>query len=796
MLVATVTLRNDSGGTITIGPLSIGVAQTVTIWDTISFSATAAGNFQAILDSPANFNENVGNSNLVMAQDGGADLTPSEAFALFHTLQEEYVTRGYNTGGFVAALPSKHSGTHTTVEATAILVQSTTMVSASDTASFNFNFSSNIAAGNTVVVLVAYFNKTTPLTVTAGGDSAALQLNVPNAQGEAINAYVVASATGGSAAVSVTAGSNIYLYAVAQEWSGLDTSSLVNQAVVGSDTTNPTLASTTTGPLGASRSLVYAVISNNVTVSPSEFNPPFGFSLTPLNAQNWDNIASSAAAYKIVESTVPLEVTWGPPGNYNYGSSGVLVLNISEGGSSDLIDGDQLDISWAPANYTRTTAPAEVTSTSQLTAHLAGIDAALGSSTFADNEFRIQDEADTTKQLAFQVSGITTATTRTITVPNANITIDDASNPRPPTSHATSHNPGGGDALATAAPPNTAVQIGNAAAVGTAASFSRSDHVHAVSAGTPVNVTKAANAAGSATTFARSDHKHDITTAAAVAATVGQANAEGTSTSLARADHTHAHAAGTPVNVTKAANAAGSATTFARSDHKHDITTAAAVAVGTANAEGSSTSLARADHTHQVTGLVIASEAQGDILYRNASAWVRLAAGTANQFLQTAGAAANPVWAKAVRGAASSTDNAIVRWDGTGGDLAQNSTAATVDDSGRLSVLAATFGSAEYSIGNVTGTLTINWNNGQMQSCTLTGNVTTVSMTAPPGIGRFSLRIIQGGSGSYTVTGYSNVKFPQGIVPALGTAVGTEHIITFEYRGAANYYAVATKSFS
>jgi hypothetical protein len=309
-------------------------------------------------------------------------------------------------------------------------------------------------------------------------------------------------------------------------------------------------------------------------------------------------------------------------------------------------------------------------------------------------------------------------------------------------------------------------------------------------------VTKAANAAGSATTFARSDHKHDITTAAAVAATVGQANAEGTSTSLARADHTHAHAAGTPVNVTKAANAAGSATTFARSDHKHDITTAAAVAVGTANAEGSSTSLARADHTHQVTGLVIASEAQGDILYRNASAWVRLAAGTANQFLQTAGAAANPVWAKAVRGAASSTDNAIVRWDGTGGDLAQNSTAATVDDSGRLSVLAATFGSAEYSIGNVTGTLTINWNNGQMQSCTLTGNVTTVSMTAPPGIGRFSLRIIQGGSGSYTVTGYSNVKFPQGIVPALGTAVGTEHIITFEYRGAANYYAVATKSFS
>jgi hypothetical protein len=43
----------------------------------------------------------------------------------------------------------------------------------------------------------------------------------------------------------------------------------------------------------------------------------------------------------------------------------------------------------------------------------------------------------------------------------------------------------------------------------------------------------------------------------------------------------------------------------------------------------------------------IGSAAQGDILYRDASAWARLGAGTTGQFLQTQGAAANPAWAAA-----------------------------------------------------------------------------------------------------------------------------------------------------
>ena len=46
---------------------------------------------------------------------------------------------------------------------------------------------------------------------------------------------------------------------------------------------------------------------------------------------------------------------------------------------------------------------------------------------FSDSTFRIQDNADATKQLAFEVSGVATATTCTLTVPNANVNLGDLS---------------------------------------------------------------------------------------------------------------------------------------------------------------------------------------------------------------------------------------------------------------------------------------------------------------------------------------------------------------------------------
>jgi hypothetical protein len=44
---------------------------------------------------------------------------------------------------------------------------------------------------------------------------------------------------------------------------------------------------------------------------------------------------------------------------------------------------------------------------------------------------------------------------------------------------------------------------------------------------------------------------------------------------------------------------------------------------------------------------VLSAGSQGDIIYRDATGWARLTAGTAGQFLKTQGAGANPIWADA-----------------------------------------------------------------------------------------------------------------------------------------------------
>lgn len=50
-------------------------------------------------------------------------------------------------------------------------------------------------------------------------------------------------------------------------------------------------------------------------------------------------------------------------------------------GASDAIDGDKLEISWNPSNYTPSTVESYADSVDNLTAHLKGIDSAIGSST-------------------------------------------------------------------------------------------------------------------------------------------------------------------------------------------------------------------------------------------------------------------------------------------------------------------------------------------------------------------------------------------------------------------------------
>lgn len=80
---------------------------------------------------------------------------------------------------------------------------------------------------------------------------------------------------------------------------------------------------------------------------------------------------------------------------------------------SDLIGDDNTYSNFTPAAAT-------------IKGALSGIDSALataGSNEFSDSVFRIQDNGDASKQLAFEVSAITTATTRTITVGDEDINL-------------------------------------------------------------------------------------------------------------------------------------------------------------------------------------------------------------------------------------------------------------------------------------------------------------------------------------------------------------------------------------
>lgn len=79
-----------------------------------------------------------------------------------------------------------------------------------------------------------------------------------------------------------------------------------------------------------------------------------------------------------------------------------------------------------PSNYTPSDA-------SIVADHLAAIDTALasaGGTTFSDSAFRVQDNGDATKQIALEASGITTATTRTITMPDEDVDLGEISSLR------------------------------------------------------------------------------------------------------------------------------------------------------------------------------------------------------------------------------------------------------------------------------------------------------------------------------------------------------------------------------
>lgn len=179
-----------------------------------------------------------------------------------------------------------------------------------------------------------------------------------------------------------------------------------------------------------------------------------------------------------------------------------------------------------------------------------------------------------------------------------------------------------------------------------------------------------------------------------------------------------------------------------------------------------------------------------------------------------------------VTGPASSTDNAIARFNGTGGKTIQNSL-VTIDDSDNISTpgtLASTdatestsattgaikssggisavknivsggqLSSVRNNAGNSGTSLTVDFNDANVQTITLTGNV-TLTLNNPIDGGAYTLILAQDGTGSRTVTWPASVKWSGGTAPTLSTAASSIDVITLLWDGT-NYYAASNLDFS
>ena len=97
-----------------------------------------------------------------------------------------------------------------------------------------------------------------------------------------------------------------------------------------------------------------------------------------------------------------------------------------------------------------------------------------------------------------------------------------------------------------------------------------------------------------------------------------------------------------------------------------------------------------------------------------------------------------------------------------------------------------------YAIGSTSGTITPDFNNGSIQSMTLTGSITMNSLANSIAGRSMVLVITQGGTGSYTLT--SSMKFA-GAYKTLSTAVGAIDIISVFYDGT-TYFASLSSGYA
>lgn len=144
-----------------------------------------------------------------------------------------------------------------------------------------------------------------------------------------------------------------------------------------------------------------------------------------------------------------------------------------------------------------------------------------------------------------------------------------------------------------------------------------------------------------------------------------------------------------------------------------------------------------------------------------------------------------------------STDNAIVRFDGTGGTLIQDSS-VILDDSDRMGGLESATFNAEHDNGLTGSGVVINWQNGQKQKVTISESGAVIFFTSPlpAGPGNFLLKMEQGGTfqAIWPTGSPGAVLFPEGRIPALTSESGNIDIFSFYYDGE-DYFSVGSFNF-
>jgi len=147
-----------------------------------------------------------------------------------------------------------------------------------------------------------------------------------------------------------------------------------------------------------------------------------------------------------------------------------------------------------------------------------------------------------------------------------------------------------------------------------------------------------------------------------------------------------------------------------------------------------------------------------------------------------------------ITSAGANIEDAVTKRHSAQTDTQLDSGSVEVDADDCFKMTETAYFDAEFDNGDSGSADTISWKVGNKQKSTLTANC-TYTFTAPSGPCNVLLKIIQGGSGSYTVTWPATVMWPGGIAPVLSTGVGDIDLISFYYDGN-NYLGLSNYNFS